>query len=338
MRGELVQSDWWFHELVDAAAGRVRDELHGRPGAWEGPWRLLHGLTSIGSPALQSAAQAALDGLAAEVDDAARSGPDGRAQPVWLAQLSRITATGEVWEMHDVYGSRFGVIAAFSYPGGVDPSVYLYDVDACGFVDLVHAGVFDDVGRAAAAWREFVGPAAGAASPTPVDTSERLYCLVHWDAGEDALYGTESQSKLDNWFRARRRHHDIADALRRRGMPLPTSELQYGRDTTAAEDAFVAWYVPRHDGAEPDVEAVAALAEEWFDGVLPHTEQAIASREVCWLCFRRGRGRSTGRRRCGRMARGGLLVGDLFGGAFIFPSRGPLSSQRQARFQIIQRP
>jgi len=29
--------------------------------------------------------------------------------------------------MQDAYGTRFGVIAEFCYPGGVDPSWYIFD-------------------------------------------------------------------------------------------------------------------------------------------------------------------------------------------------------------------
>jgi hypothetical protein len=39
--------DWWFEQLVEAAAARIRVEI-GRDGAWQAPWWLLHGLTSIG--------------------------------------------------------------------------------------------------------------------------------------------------------------------------------------------------------------------------------------------------------------------------------------------------
>jgi hypothetical protein len=31
--------------------------------------------------------------------------------------------------MRDAYGTRFGVTAAMSYPGGIDPSVYLVDIE-----------------------------------------------------------------------------------------------------------------------------------------------------------------------------------------------------------------
>src|ERR1019366_7425389 len=134
--------DWWFQELTDAAAARAREAAGGGARAREG----LPGGAAAG-------------------------------QPEWLRLLPRIAATGEVWEMHDAYGTRFAVIAGFSYPGGADPSVFLFDIDACGFVRLASAGVFDDVEQAAAAWRALAGEAASSARPGPVETAERLYCL-----------------------------------------------------------------------------------------------------------------------------------------------------------------
>lgn len=52
--------DWLFQELADAAAGRAVEEAGRQHDAWQAPWRLLYGLTSIGSPALRSIAQDAL--------------------------------------------------------------------------------------------------------------------------------------------------------------------------------------------------------------------------------------------------------------------------------------
>jgi hypothetical protein len=47
--------DRWFAELVSATEFRVREQADG--GAWEAPFRLLHGLAAIGTP---DAAQTAL--------------------------------------------------------------------------------------------------------------------------------------------------------------------------------------------------------------------------------------------------------------------------------------
>lgn len=80
---------WWFEDLAEAATARIREQVGSRDGVWEPPWRLLHGLTSIGSPALQSIARAALDRAKKEL----RGDAAVRQQPDWLRQLARITAT-----------------------------------------------------------------------------------------------------------------------------------------------------------------------------------------------------------------------------------------------------
>jgi len=203
-------------------------------------------------------------------------GESAASQPEWLRQLPRITATGEVWEMRDAYGGRFAVIAGFSYPDETDPSVFLFDIDACGLVALVHAGVFDNVEQAAATWRTIVGDTGDDARPSPVETAEQLYCLVHCDTGEETLRGTEPRAVMDNWFRARRRIHDLADALQKRGMPLPEARSLFRDiDTEPMAKAFTAWHLTRH-GVEPDLEAVDALAAEWLEGALPGTQHAAS--------------------------------------------------------------
>jgi hypothetical protein len=270
--------DWWFEELVEAATARIREEVGSRGGGWGPAWRLLHGLTSIGSPALASLARSAVECANKEL----RGDAAVRQQPGWLHQLGRITATGEVWEMRDAYGARIALIAGFSYTHGVEGSVFLFDIDACGFIEIIDAGVFDDVAQAASAWRALVGDTAQSARPERIETTERLLCLVHCESGEDTLRGTESRTMLDNWFRARRRIHDLAEALRKRGMSLPAARsLYHDLDTDPMVEAFTAWYVRRHD-SEPDPEAVAALAEEWMEGTLPDTWHAASPHRVAF--------------------------------------------------------
>ena len=267
--------DWLFEELAGGAAARVREGAGRQDGAWQAPWRLLHGLTSIGSPALRSIAQDAL----ARAEEGLPAGAAAR-QPGWLRLLPQIAATGEVSQMRDAYGTRFGVVAGFCYPGGTDPSVFLFDVDACGFVHLASAGVFDHAEQAAAAWRALAGEAAGGARLSPVETAERLDCLVHLDTGEALLNGSESRAVMDNWFRANRRHHDLADALRKRGMPLPAAASLYqGVNTAPMTEAFTGWYLRRH-GSAPDPEVVGAVAGEWLQGALPGTWHAASPHRV----------------------------------------------------------
>jgi hypothetical protein len=75
---------WWFQELTEAAMARIREEVSSRDTGWEPPWRLLHGLTSIGSPALQPIAQTVLGRATKELRGEAAI----RRQPAWLGQLA----------------------------------------------------------------------------------------------------------------------------------------------------------------------------------------------------------------------------------------------------------
>ena len=263
--------DWFFEELAEAAADQILDEAARQDDSWQAKHRFLHGLTSISSPGLRSLAEKAL----ARVRKGLPADAQAR-QPEWLRLLPKITPTGEVWEMHDVYGTRFGVIAGFRYPGGTDPSVFLFDVDACEFVRLVNAGVFDDMEQAAAAWQEFAGEAAANALPSPVETADRLYCLVHLELEGELLDGSEPRAVMDNWFRANRRHIDLADVLRRRGMPLPEAKsLYHDLDTAQMAEQFAVWHLREH-GSRPDPEAAEVLAEIWLEGALPGTRHAAS--------------------------------------------------------------
>ena len=264
--------DWLIEELIDGAAFRITDDPGPSDPAWSGYWRLLYGLSSIVMPGLQSIVLETLARVRKALPARAAAG-----QPEWLTLLPKIAATGDVWEMHDAYGTRFGVIAGFRYPGAVDEHVFLFDVDACGEIVLASAGVFDDREQAAAAWRAPLGDAAAAVTPSPVDRAERLLCLAYMDAGdEELLTGSEPRTVFDNFFRAGRRTHDLAQVLRKKRMPLPeTTSLFHDIDIEPAVAEFTAWYEQRH-GAAPDTEAVEGIAEEWLEGALPGTWQAAS--------------------------------------------------------------
>src|ERR1035441_7489519 len=97
----------------------VADATGGGDDAWQGPWWLLRGLAAIGSYGLGAFAWE-------QASEAAGSLPRDvlAAEPAWLKLLPEIKATGDVRVMRDAYGTRFGVIADFCYPGGVDPSAF----------------------------------------------------------------------------------------------------------------------------------------------------------------------------------------------------------------------
>ncbi|WP_066069950.1 hypothetical protein [Frankia sp. EI5c] len=265
--------DWWLVELIGGLAARIRGEL-GRGGAeWEAPWRLLFGIASIAVPSLASRALAAAGGL---LRDVAKESD----QPAWLHDLADIAATGEVWLMRDAYGTRLAVIASFAYPRAQDPSVFLFDVDACGAIVVVNAGCYDEVSQAAAAWRSLAGESAAGAQPRPVTSADELLCLVHVEDDDVYLGECASDSALDNWYRVMRRLIDLEDALAKRGRPLPARKSLFGgRDTAPTVAAFTAWSVDRH-GRPPEAAAVEALAGEWFDGCLPGAEHSASPHRV----------------------------------------------------------
>lgn len=172
---------WWFAELVDAATERIKKGADG--GSWEPPFWLLHGLAAMSPPTLRPELTAPHRAKKWLRNDATARLPE------WLTDVPRIAATGEVFRMRDAYGTRFAVIAGFSYPQARDPSVFLFDIDASGFVTLADAGVFDDPEQAATAWRTHVCDSAGHARPEPVEDIGELLCLVHLDTGDECVIG-----------------------------------------------------------------------------------------------------------------------------------------------------
>jgi hypothetical protein len=276
--GKSMRFDWWFGELVSAAAARIRETLDDPDGGWRGPWWLLHGLAAIATPPVASTVAAAQAKLAADVRKTA--GEAG--VPSWLDRMSQVTATGEVWHMRDVYGGRTALIAGFRYPEPGTDMVYLFDFDACGFVRLADAGTYSDLDAAAQAWRGLVGAAAGDAKPEPVIDADALACLVYWETGEMHVTGSETRAVMDNWLRARRRAEDLADALQQRSVALPPAKNLYADiDTEPTVDAFTQWYAARH-GTPPDGEVVGALAYEWLEGAMPGTEHLASPHRVAF--------------------------------------------------------
>jgi hypothetical protein len=88
--------DPWFIELVSATESRVREQADG--GAWEAPFRLLHGLAAIGTP---GAAQTALgrDAVSADLRElagrvkTANTQPVPRFTPSWSSLSSRASGS-----------------------------------------------------------------------------------------------------------------------------------------------------------------------------------------------------------------------------------------------------
>jgi hypothetical protein len=262
--------DRWFAELADAARNRL-DRAAGSD-EWRPPFWLLHGLAAIAPPALvpKLPSRGFVKSLRADP-----------APPPWLFDATRIAATGEVWRMRDTYGTRYAVIAGFRYPHGNGQHVLLLDIDTSGFIVLADVGVFDDVQRAAAVWRDTVGDSGEKAQPAPVTDPDQLLCLVQLDpADEMGVRGDEPRSVIDNWFRSNRRIRELHEGLRKLRMPLPTaSNLYRNFDITVMTRPFTEWYAAT-GAAAPNPEAIDALAEEWMDGTLPETWFAVSPSRV----------------------------------------------------------
>jgi hypothetical protein len=266
----------WFDELVSATEARVREQADG--GAWEAPFRLLHGLAAIGTPAAAQPALAAANRLRKLIGRV----PGQDTGPRWPLDVRRLRADGDVVRLRDVWGTRYAVIAGFSY-GGRDRSVFLLDVDTDFYNIVVGAGDFDDTEQAAAAWRQRVGDAATDARVQPVDHVDQLDCLVHLDMDEASLPAIPDRSVTDNWFGAQRRLAELRKVLRRSGTgPIVAASL-YNVDTDPAVEEFTQWFCGRH-GAEPDREAAEALADEWMSGVIPETRYSVSPARLHHQC------------------------------------------------------
>ncbi|MEV6905383.1 hypothetical protein [Amycolatopsis sp. NPDC051071] len=242
--------DLFFTAVVAEMSFRAKAE------PTEALWRLLHGLLAIAAPGVVPYLRSSI----ARVDDASRS--------EWPRSLAEIEATGEVWEMRDVYGTRLAVIAAYTYPG-----VYLFDVDMSGIPVLDGGDVHDDVEQAVEAWRKKLGDEAGDAEPRAVTDTDRLGGLLSCDFD---VIGFESRNALDNWYRAQRRLEDLAAALNKRNLPLPPYRVFFDdADPAEMTTPFAAWHI-EHFGNEPEPGLVEDLAREWMGGLVPDTRFSVS--------------------------------------------------------------
>jgi hypothetical protein len=240
--------DRWFIELLSATESRVREQANG--GAWEAPLRLLHGLAAIGTPGQAQTALAAANRLRKLIGRAPGQDPG----PRWPLDVLRLKADGDVVRLRDVWGTRYAVIAGYSY-GGRDRSVFLFDVDTDFFNIVVGAGAFDDTGQAVAAWRQKLGDSAADARIQPVEHIDQLDCLVHLDMDEAALPATPDRSVTDHWFSAQRRLAELRAALHGpahlRSRPPRCSTCSPGRRSTSSRGGLPGGTAPNPTARPP---------------------------------------------------------------------------------------
>jgi hypothetical protein len=192
-------------------------------------------------------------------------------------------AIGDVWKLTDMYGSRFGLLASYEYPGEDLPVIFLFDTEAGSIpVQFITPGLYEKFPDAVAAWRSAVGDTAGESEPEPelVEQDEDLEPLAQVISERDYVMGTETRATMDNWFRAARRIEELADARMDRGDSFPSPQYLYHNfDAGPLVGEFAAWYNARH-GGQPDLPATAALAEDWLEGVLPQVWHSVSPARV----------------------------------------------------------
>ena len=142
------------------------------------------------------------------------------AVPDWIGLYPRGAVTGGSGQCVTITAPGFAVLAECGYPGGVDPHVFLLNIDTCVTVTPADAAVFDSLDQAVAAWRESKGASARTPRPEPLTDYSRLGFLVRCDVTPNGGFRRdESRDYADNLFRVNRRIHDIADAMAGRGHP-----------------------------------------------------------------------------------------------------------------------
>jgi hypothetical protein len=250
---------------VTAAAAAVTaalDDLTAGSDGWRAPWRVLGAVSRI--------VHYPLIGTAAGAIEHVRGLPGGHLLP---PMPDDPVVTGPVLWTRDAYGSRFGITAAFSTPGGPD-RWYLWDIDACGHQAFtVHSGYYPTPERALAEWQAGVGPlAAGGTAFTPVDNPSLLADLMPAEEGF-LRAGGEDAEQFAEYHRSKRLAEAAIEAV---GPARAAQEADL--DATTAATQFAAWLRAHRAGppqpAELEVpagleapaqleELVTELADSW---------------------------------------------------------------------------
>jgi hypothetical protein len=249
---DRVGPNLFVEALITAATEAVHAalrELDTNPDAWQTPWRILGVAAGIVPYPLSVDATEAIENL--------RTVAGGQVLPKTPGGPS---ATGPVLWTRDVYGSRFGITAAFSTPDEPD-RWYLWDIDACGYKPVcAHSAYYPTPEQALAAWQAGVGELAAAHTAfNPVDDPGLLMDLL--PAEEGILRpGGENAEQFAEYHRGMR----LAEAARRAVAPLSHPEPGADLDAGAAATQFAAW-LREHRAGQPQPADLDELIEELAD-------------------------------------------------------------------------
>lgn len=262
----------WVRALAEETAAALRAELTQGGDDWQKLWALLCGLalTVPRTPAepvsetLLSAREMFPDikdpceTTLAEARKLAKMLADRRLEPDAGCSVDGSRPAGELLAARDVYGGRFLIVAPFSYDEDAPDHWYAWDIDLCWIAVAVGAGVFASAEDALREWRHAVGPAASGAalSPCAAGMAARLLApCLQTGILADMLEGREPRELIREYYRLRRRARDLTGSADTGSSPFEAGHMH---------DAFLDWYVTRHDDVpEAVAAATGTILGEW---------------------------------------------------------------------------
>jgi hypothetical protein len=264
----------WLRALAEETGAALRAEVAQGGDDWPKLWALLCGLalTAPRTPveAVSEAARSVgemfpdikdpLQTTLAEAGEVAGLLADRGLEPGAGRPADGSRPAGEPLAARDAYGSRFLLMAPFSYDGGAPDHWYAWDIDLCWIDVVVGAGVFATAEDALGEWRDAVGPAASGAAPSPCAagiTARLLAPCLQTGVLADMLQGLEPRELIREYYRLRRRARDLTGSA-------DTGAASSPFDAGHLDDAFLGWYAARHDDVpEAVVEAAGTILSEW---------------------------------------------------------------------------
>jgi hypothetical protein len=270
----------WLRALAEETGAALRAALAEGADDWQKLWALLCGLALTAPRTPVGAVSETVQGVRQEFPDikdpheTALAEADKAAKPLATRGLEPGAGcpadgsqpAGEPLAARDVYGSRFLLMAPFSYDGGAPDHWYAWDIDLCWIVVVVGAGVFGSAEDALREWRDAVGPAASGAALAPCAagmTARLLAPCLRTGPLADMLEGSESRDLVREYYRLRRRARDLTGSADADTGSSPSDD---GREP----DAFLGWHAARHDDVPEAVTgATGTILAEWGPGESP---------------------------------------------------------------------
>ena len=239
-----MHSSQWLRALAEETGAELRTSVAAGTGNWPQLWALLCGLALTvppGDPQSETAKLARetfpdikdpYETVLAEAAQAAKLLADRSLTASLEHPADGARPAGDPLIACDTYGSRYLLVAPFSYDGEEVDHWYAWDIDSCWLLNVVGAGVFGSAQDALAEWQHAVGPAAGTElSPAAPEMTVRLLapCLQTGPMAE-MLEGSEPRELIREYF--------ASDAAPTPSSAPPTSRLPRPRLTPTTPNQY----------------------------------------------------------------------------------------------------